>query len=122
MTSFLQTLFSWPNGIVVGNLIASGICVAIAAIHLDRLARKHHNHNNANFRQYHERLWHVEKRLGNLMPYEIRGPNTDGKYEVVNKDSGAVKAQHATKEDAERQVRLLHAVENDPNWEPTHNG
>jgi hypothetical protein len=52
------------------------------------------------------------------MPYEIRGPKDDGKFEVVNKDSGEVKAEHATKEDAERQVRLLHAVENDPNWEP----
>ena len=52
------------------------------------------------------------------MPYEIRGPNADGKYEVVNKDTGAVKAEKTTKEDAERQVRLLHAVENDPNWEP----
>lgn len=51
------------------------------------------------------------------MPYEIKGPDSDGKYEVVNKDSGEVKAKHATKEDAERQVRLLHAVENDPEWE-----
>jgi hypothetical protein len=52
------------------------------------------------------------------MPYEIKGPNGDGKFEVVNKDTNAVKATHTTKEDAERQVRLLHAVENDPNWEP----
>lgn len=111
MTGFLQTLFNWPNGIVVGNLIASGICVAIAAVHLDRLARKHHKIHMAHLRGIH-----------NLMPYEIKGPNSDGKYQVVNKDSGAVKAEHATKEDAERQVRLLHAVENDPNWEPTHNG
>lgn len=51
------------------------------------------------------------------MPYEIKGPNGEGKYEVVNKDTGAIKAKHATKEDAERQVRLLHAVENDPGWE-----
>jgi len=51
------------------------------------------------------------------MPYEIRKVDGDG-YEVINKDTGAVKAKHASKEDAERQVRLLHAVENDPNWEP----
>lgn len=36
-------LFSWPNGIVVGNLIASGIVGAIGFTHLDRLARKHHH-------------------------------------------------------------------------------
>lgn len=51
------------------------------------------------------------------MPYEIKGPNSDGKYQVVNKDTGDVKAEHTTKEDAERQIRLLHAVENDPEWE-----
>lgn len=51
------------------------------------------------------------------MPYEIRPVTGDG-YEVVNKNTGEVKAKHATKEDAERQVRLLHAIENDPNWEP----
>ena len=50
------------------------------------------------------------------MPYEIKGPTSDGKYEVINKDTGAVKAKHATKEDAERQVRLLNAVDNDENW------
>jgi len=52
------------------------------------------------------------------MPYEIKGPTSDGKYQVVNKETGAVKAEKATKEDAERQIRLLHAVENDPGWEP----
>lgn len=51
------------------------------------------------------------------MPYEIRKVDGDG-YEVINKDTGAVKAKHTSKEDAERQVRLLHAVENDPSWEP----
>lgn len=51
------------------------------------------------------------------MPYEIREVSGDG-FEVINKDTGAVKAKHATREDAERQVRLLHAVENDPDWEP----
>lgn len=51
------------------------------------------------------------------MPYEIKGPTSTGKYEVVNKDTGAVKAEHDTKEDAERQVRLLHEVENSGEWE-----
>lgn len=49
------------------------------------------------------------------MPYEVK--EEDGRYCVYNKDSGEKKACHETKEDADRQVRLLHAVENDPNWE-----
>lgn len=49
------------------------------------------------------------------MPYEVK-PNGD-KFEVVNSDTGEVKAEHTTKEKAEAQVRLLHAIENDPNWE-----
>lgn len=52
------------------------------------------------------------------MPYEIKKVDGDG-YEVINSETKEVKAKHATKEDAERQVRLLHAVENDPNWEQT---
>lgn len=53
------------------------------------------------------------------MPYEVKaGP--DDTYEVVNKDTGQVKATHQppdAKEKAERQVQLLHEVENDPEWE-----
>jgi len=48
------------------------------------------------------------------MPYEIK-PKGD-KFEVINKDTGEVKAEHATHENAEKQVRLLHAMENDPGW------
>jgi len=40
--SFLSTLFHWPDGIVVGNLIASALWAFPAILHLDRLARKHH--------------------------------------------------------------------------------
>jgi len=52
------------------------------------------------------------------MPYEIK-ENGDN-YDVVNKDTGEVKATHEppdAKEKAERQVKLLEAVENDPGWE-----
>lgn len=48
------------------------------------------------------------------MPYEIK-PN-GSEFEVVNKDTGEVKAKHSTHADAEKQVRLLHAMENDPGW------
>lgn len=44
------------------------------------------------------------------MPYEIR-PAGEGKFEVVNKDTGAVKAKHTSRESAEKQVRLLHGIE-----------
>jgi hypothetical protein len=57
------------------------------------------------------------------MPYEIRKQEGTENYEVVNKDTGEVKAIHEppdAKSKAERQVHLLHAVENDPGWEPTH--
>jgi len=47
------------------------------------------------------------------MPYEVKGPNSDGKYEVVNTQTGDVKAKHSTKEDAEGQVRLLHMLEHE---------
>jgi len=52
------------------------------------------------------------------MPYEVQGPNSDGKYEVINSETKQVKATKDSKEEADRQVRILHTVESDPNWEP----
>jgi hypothetical protein len=52
------------------------------------------------------------------MPYQVRANGDD--YEVINKDTGDVKATHKppdAKEKAEAQVRLLEAIENDPEWE-----
>lgn len=63
-----------------------------------------------------EDLLRIAKRKGLLMPYEIRPVDGNG-YEVINSDTKDVKGKHETKEDAERQVRLLHAIENDPSWE-----
>lgn len=40
--SVLVTLFAWPDGIVVGNLIASAMCVCLAAVHIERLLKRHH--------------------------------------------------------------------------------
>lgn len=51
------------------------------------------------------------------MPYEIKSVEGDG-YDVINSETKDVKAHHEKKEDAERQVRLLNAIEHDPNWEP----
>lgn len=53
------------------------------------------------------------------MPYEVRKGEGET-YEVVNKESGSVKAVHQppdAKEKAEKQIKLLEAVENDPEWD-----
>lgn len=42
MTRILATMFSWPNGIVVGNLIASALWAAPALTHLHRKINRHH--------------------------------------------------------------------------------
>lgn len=56
------------------------------------------------------------------VPYEVK-PGEGETYDVVNKDTGEVKATHTppdAKEKAEKQVKLLHAVENDPEWSASH--
>ena len=45
------------------------------------------------------------------MPYRIE-PNGDGTYKVVNALTGAVHAKRTSRRKAERQVRLMHAVDN----------
>jgi hypothetical protein len=35
---FYKTLFEWPAGIVIGNLLASAIWAPLAVIHLDQLS------------------------------------------------------------------------------------
>jgi hypothetical protein len=48
MISFIETLFRWPDGIVVGNLIASAMWATPALIHLHRKIDRHHEeHMNA---------------------------------------------------------------------------
>jgi hypothetical protein len=45
------------------------------------------------------------------MPYEIR--EEDGKHCVFNTDTGDKKACHDSREEADNQVKLLHAIEKD---------
>jgi len=52
------------------------------------------------------------------MPYEIRQEGE--KHCVFNSDTGEKKACHDTKEDAERQLRLLEAIEHDPEFKESH--
>jgi hypothetical protein len=49
------------------------------------------------------------------MPYVIR--KEGDKHCIFNEETDEKKACHDTEEEAERQLRLLHAVENDPGWE-----
>jgi len=52
------------------------------------------------------------------MPYDCRKGEGDA-YEVFNTETGDVKATHEppdAKEKAERQVKLLIEIENDPEW------
>lgn len=56
------------------------------------------------------------------MPYSIRKQEGTENYEVVNTETEEVKAVHEppdAKDKAERQVRLLEAIEHDPGWEPS---
>lgn len=42
MKHILYEMFGWPQGIVVGNLIASALWAAPALVHLHRKLNKHH--------------------------------------------------------------------------------
>jgi hypothetical protein len=61
----LSDLFSWPAGIVVGNLIASAMWAIPAILHLDRLARRHHKaHMNLLVSQHREHMAALRKLQG----------------------------------------------------------
>jgi len=45
------------------------------------------------------------------MPYKIKKIRNKNVYQVVNIDTGAIKAKHTTKEKAEAMIRLLHYID-----------
>jgi len=49
------------------------------------------------------------------VPYQLR--RVRGGYQVVNAATGQVHAEHTSRDKAQRQIRLLHAVEH--GWRPT---
>lgn len=52
------------------------------------------------------------------MPYQVKQDGDN--YQVVNSETDEVKATHEppdAKEKAERQVKLLHQIEDDPEWD-----
>lgn len=51
-----RVLFSWPDGIVTGNLLASAIWAPIAVVHLDRLARRHHRQRSDQAERHHAEM------------------------------------------------------------------
>ncbi len=50
------------------------------------------------------------------MPYSVE--KSGKKFVVKNTATGHVKGTHSTKEDAEAQMRLLQAIEHNPNFKP----
>lgn len=56
------------------------------------------------------------------MPYHKRKDGDN--WEVVNSETGEVKAVHEppeAEEKADRQLKLLHEIENDPQWDEDDN-
>lgn len=51
------------------------------------------------------------------MPYAARKSETGDGWEVINTETGDIKAHHATETDAAAQVRLLNAIEHGYNAE-----
>ena len=47
------------------------------------------------------------------MPYEIKKIINSKLYKVVNTENGAIKSNHTTRRNAQRQVRLLKSFEKD---------
>lgn len=49
------------------------------------------------------------------MPYKIQ-KESDGRFHVINKDTGEDKGGSDTKADALSHMRVLYAVEDNPDW------
>ena len=45
------------------------------------------------------------------MPYLIKKIKNKNLYQVINKDTGAIKSKHTTLENAKKQIRLLNGIE-----------
>ena len=48
------------------------------------------------------------------MPYEIKKIPNSKFYKVINKETGSIKANHSTRNNAFKQVRLLNSLEKNP--------
>jgi hypothetical protein len=59
MIHFLWTLFGWPQGIVVGNLIASVLWAAPALLHLHRKLDRQHTERLAQAARHHQAILHA---------------------------------------------------------------
>jgi hypothetical protein len=99
--SILETLFRWPDGIVVGNLIASALWAAPALLHLHRKINRNHRE--------------IKATLGR--DNASKDTESPGGYRVT--DAGRVTAKRSTQGNARRQANLLRAVKH--GWRPTRN-
>ena len=52
------------------------------------------------------------------MPYAYRKIRNQNAYRVFNKITGVIHSNHTTLENAKKQIRLLNAIENNPNFKP----
>lgn len=55
-TSIIPEMFSWPDGIVVGNLIASAMWAAPALVHLHKKLDAQHAEHMAQMARLHKHL------------------------------------------------------------------
>lgn len=53
-----------------------------------------------------------------VMPYAYRKIRNQNAYRVFNKITGVIHSNHTTLENAKKQIRLLNAIENNPNFKP----
>jgi hypothetical protein len=56
-----RVLFSWPTGIVTGNLLASAITVVPGIVHLSGQAKRHHEEHMAKLDEQHKERINVIK-------------------------------------------------------------
>lgn len=66
LIDFIRTLFHWPDGIVVGNLIASAIWATPTVLHLRKKMNQNHEELKQKMREHHEAMKeHVKKEIAN---------------------------------------------------------
>lgn len=56
MISIIRDLISWPDGIIVGNLIASALWAAPTFLHMHRKLNRQHAEHLHHIRKIHEHL------------------------------------------------------------------
>ena len=53
-----------------------------------------------------------------VMPYAYRKIRNQNAYRVFNKITGVIHSNHTTLDNAKKQIKLLNAIENNPDFKP----